>query len=363
MVELSPVTPLSSEQDAWERLAAILAGRIEGMSDSREMARVTDGWAKLSVTLDGPKFHGTITPPVMESLLALQAAINRIYALTSHGAENARLLTDVEKSRVEIQAKVTEGTTTVTVDGTEVIKHIVDVLGASMTGEQLTLIAISIALLFFGTSAFRAYLSTKAAIRDKEIGVQEKMALSEQIGALSEQETARAKIMADAMMREPRIVIIKNEAEKVYDSVLKSASDANSAKIQGFAIRGEAANDLISASRSTSRITMVSGIYKIIHADANLEDGFRFRLRNIETGQTLVAGLRDALMFEEQGNIIQKAFFNRRLVRITLEAKMLRGVIRDAAVVAAEMLPESVPVDDGDVEPGAPLRASESQVD
>lgn len=71
-----------------------------------------------------------------------------------------------------------------------------------MTGEQLTIFGIAAALLYFGTSAYKAYLSNKVTIRSKELDSNEKAVLADQIGTLSVQETARTKIMADAIARE-----------------------------------------------------------------------------------------------------------------------------------------------------------------
>ena len=221
--------PLHSEDEAWTLLASILAGERPAGADLTPTGLLADEWAHLLMTLEGPQFHGTITPPVMETLLTLQAAINRSLALAAHGIENARLLTDLEKSKVEIQVKVTEGTTTIDVDGTKIINHIADVVGSHMTGEQLMIVAIAIAVLFFGTSAYRTYLSKRAETRGRELESTDRAALVGQIGGLSEQETERARILAAAIAREPKVVVIKGEAERFYDSVLKSAADAGNA--------------------------------------------------------------------------------------------------------------------------------------
>ena len=165
------ISSLETEDAAWQALASFLAGTDR--ADVSNLRLSPGGWAKMEFTLNGEKFHSTITPPVMEALLALQTAINRSAALLIYNVENANRLTDEQKEKIEIVAFISKGSSEISVDGSGIINHLIDTAGAHMNGTEIAITVLGALVLYFGHSAFKIYIESRAKIKESELSTEQ----------------------------------------------------------------------------------------------------------------------------------------------------------------------------------------------
>lgn len=362
--------PLLSEDAAWEFLeqAVAVAGQPEGIRDNSPTF-TKDGlalaflalyrgdndevieidWTKLELSLRGSKYHSTLTPALMTALLDFQSGINRSLSLVQYGVENARLLTDVEKSGVEILVEVREGSSLIQVDGTEVAKHFIDAVVNKMTGTEAAIVIIVFILAFFGYFGLKMFLVKRAEIqikkieadernKDRDAAAAEARARYGELVAMSEQETRRTELLTRAFALVPQAEKIADQAERAHESIVRASAEADVALVQGAVITGEVAADLIAAKRASGQDVTIRSVFEVLEVATNAPEGFRVKLQDVETNEVVVAHLRDALLSEKEGKAIQQAEWSKLPLRANIEGRLLRGTIKDAVIVSAEVL-------------------------
>ena len=281
----------------------------------------------------------------MEALLTLQNGLLRSLALIKYGDDRASKLTDADKKSVEIVATVSKGTTGIDVNGTDIAKHFLDIVGAKMSSTEEVICAVTAIVLFFGYHSLKLVLANRKEIRLKQIEAEdassERLEEAKKTILLSEEETRRLDIIRKIADQNPKVAFIENEVGKVLDSALKSAASVDRSNIQDIAITGPVAEDLITTPRASSENILINGIYRILSVDGSQDDDFRARLEDSKNRERINATLQDSLLRGQEGEVVQKAFWDKKLVFLKLRARLLRGQIRDAEIVEAVMLQSS----------------------
>lgn len=347
-------SPLQTEEDAWGFLDWL---RLQDQESTLEdLSLSSPEWAKLSLTYKGKAYNSTITPSIMEALLTLQGSIHRLYALAKYGEERAVRLTNSDRGNTELVVQVLPGSSELGIDGTQIASHFLDVVGHSMNDVEVMAVVISALLMFFGAGFIKLAIEQRGKLKIKELELKaketeatdraaERAEAVRQTIALSQEETKRAEIIATASQRFPKIVLVQAEAAKVAEATLKSIARSETLEVQGLSISGPVAADIITTPRSSADMVTVRSIFQIMAVDSSAVDGFRARLKDVESGDVFSATLKDVFLSEREGETVQQAFWAKRLVRLELDARLLRGQIKDAEIVKATMLDRASPQD------------------
>ncbi len=308
--EYSKNGPLATEYEAWNFL--------DWLKDHpqdlpiRQLELGTPNWARLSVHYEGLRQPSSLTPAMMEAMLALQSAIYRSFAIVKYNDERASVLSDKDKQAVEIVVNVSDGSTGIEVDGTSIANHIIDAVGSKMSGTEVLTCAVLAIILFFGAQGLKLVLAHRKAVRVREIEREERSTerLEEvrRTVALSREETRRLEIVETIVSRNKGAASIEREVGKAVEATLKSASEVAHTSIQGLEITGPVAEDLISAPRSSAESIILDGVYRILSVDGSQEEDFRARLENNENQERISASLQDALVRGTEGEVVQEAF-------------------------------------------------------
>ena len=180
---------IRNESDAYDLLQGCFEDKI---SIDKEFDIKFDGWPVLEIKIEGEKYSSTITPPIMKGLIEFQKGIYRSYAFSKYNTYNINKLSKREKEDLEIQVKVSEGSSLLGIDFQAAFENFLTSVANKLEPTHAIITAISIAVLYFGNSAFRSYLQNRKEIRAQEAKSKESLALIHAQQFASEQETKRA---------------------------------------------------------------------------------------------------------------------------------------------------------------------------
>ena len=137
----------------------------------------------------------------MKGFIDLQQSIYRSYALVRYNSPNIRALTAEEKSALEIQVKVDEGSSKYEVNFQELFLKFIDLVGGEMEPIHTTTIVLGIGVMYFGSSSLKSYLEHRREVLSSELKNKEQIKLIESRNFADEQETERTKILSESLMR------------------------------------------------------------------------------------------------------------------------------------------------------------------
>ncbi|WP_309268668.1 hypothetical protein [Azonexus sp.] len=322
-LQAPPPLNIASENDAARLLEQALRGEL---SLEPGQTLVFEAWPTITIKLDGPAYHGTITAATAKALVELQSAMDHAYLRLTR--PSGRRLTDDEKCKTMIVAKVDKGSTLFTVDMNPALNHLIDTLSTRMSPTEIATTVLGLGLIVGATVVVKQYVKSRA---DR---VMNDAQLASKI-AMSEQETKRLQVVTEAMNRQPGLKRALEDFDDARDEVLRSAADTNTVDISGVVLTGEEARTLPRQPRETAVEMQLNGVYVICGID--WESGFervRFELRG-QDRQALkfTATLNTHSLLPEDKELLQAAEWDRKPVYMSINARRLRGDITSAVIV------------------------------
>lgn len=333
-----PDIVIRSEEDAYAVLALARDGKIGAFANL-----IFDGWPTLSIYLQGEKFHQSITPTVMRGLLEFQRGIYQSYAAAKYNLPTKRL-SEEEKKALEIRVDVKDGSSDFGINFQELAVKLIEQLGGKMDPVHVLITVVSIAVLYFGTSAYRSFLEYRKDVRVKEVSDETQRKTLEALQFTSAQETERTRIMADLVRQDHRIENINRLAHDVQSEVVKTLAAGDKAAIEGIVIDPTVADSLTRNARRKSSEVRLDGVYRLMKLDWSDALKFKVRVFNTETGLQLDADVQDDSLTGKYREALREAEWNRSPVALKINAKLVgNDDYRDAIVIAAETIKQSSP--------------------
>lgn len=308
---------ISNEKEAWDAIELTLSGALPAEITGIEF----DGWPTLTMHLGGPKFHGTITSTVMESLIEVQKNLNRSYAKIRYDKADARHITDEDRDQIELVVKVKDGSSGFDAALENAMEKFAINVADKMTPEMLILSILGLALMYFGHSYFRAAQDNK--LKEKQIDADLKV---------KQEDTTRFKLMADAITKVAALKEIRDDAEDSHDALLRAAASAETAEVMDVEIPTDVAAQIIKTKRERSKDVRLDGKFTVTVADKSNPDDPRCRLVS-DKGVEFMALVIDDNWTEEQRSRFYEAFWKDKQIGLQVNAKELRGAIVMASVV------------------------------
>ncbi len=318
---------ITNEKDAFDLIQRALKDEI-----GDHFNVVFDGWPKLTITLEGEGYAGTITPSLMEALVEFQQGLNRTYAKVVYDQSDVRHLKAQEKQDLEFKAKVEEGCTKIDIDLTEFLTKTVEKMIGKMEAKHVVLMGIAGMTLWVADSAIKAHYDAE---------VKTKIVQEETIKAttLSNEETKRMEIMAAAFKSNPDLEGIQKDANHSRIALLKGISDADSIEINGITFKKEDAKTLASTKRTASSEIQLNGNYQILSVDTSHPEETKIRVQYVDDGREFSAKFLDQTMDQSQIAILKEAEWGRKKVYLSVNANELRGQITTATIVSVNKQP------------------------
>lgn len=329
---------IKSEEDAYAVLKLAAEQRLSSFGNL-----IFDGWPTLSIYLQGEKFHQSITPTVMRGLLEFQRGIYRSYASAKYDHPTKRL-SDEEKAALEIRVDVKDGSSDFGINFQELANKLIEQIGGKMDPIHVVIVVVSIAVLYFGSSAYKSFLEHRKDVRAKEVTDETHRKALEALQFTSAQETERTKIIAELSRRDHRIENISRIAHDAHSEVVKTLSAGDKASIEGISIEPEIAESLTRNARRKSAEVRLDGRYRLLKLDWSDPLKFKVKVFNTETGLQLDAEVQDESLTGKYREALREAEWSRAPVALKINAKLVGDSdYRDAVVVEAEAIKPAEP--------------------
>ncbi|MDR6767497.1 hypothetical protein J2W88_002778 [Acidovorax delafieldii] len=322
-----------SEEEAFELLRQALTSELE----DHPYVLQFENWPILTLRFVGDGYDSTITPHIAEALVELQHAMNRSYARLVKHAANANVLTKEERQSIEFKAKVDEGSSLITVDLGDYAQTLTTALVGKMTGTELVITVLGLAITGGALVAYRSFLATRS--EDKKVDQ-----ATQQTVQLSEQETRRMQIFADALTQRPALQAVHEDFDNVRHDILKSVGDAERLDVQGISLQQDQARKIASTPRSKPEEVQLNGTYRIVKLDWSKEDEVRISVFGLgATKQEFIASMRAHNLTPQNIEKLKACEWERRPAYLSINATVLRGEVTTATIVGVEWPDDAAP--------------------
>lgn len=326
---------IRSEKDAWSLLQLVGSDEFEDKAVLPEF----QGWPDLKIKYWRDGEDRRLTAPMMEGLLEVQEALYRAFLLVEEDTSNLRRLSDYQREKYELGFTINSGSTEAKPDWQDVAKEFVQTVASKMNGKQATIIILIGMLSYGGTTAWSDYLEHKADLAGVAAAQSKDEVLAEAFEAFkvsSQTDLEQMKLLRELAAQTDEGEAILEASEDAKDGVLKSAKRVDSTEVAGVEIPPEAARRMSRAPRAENKAENVSGIFLILRNDTTVEEGFRVRLKNLDTEEEFFATLRDKVVAPEDRQIIANAEWEKTPIQATVAITRRRGAIVKAQIVSAE---------------------------
>ncbi|HRQ63903.1 MAG TPA: hypothetical protein PKZ76_03415 [Xanthomonadaceae bacterium] len=314
-----PELVIRSEDDAWNALAAAVAGK----EFSDDIRLRFEGWPRFELDFKGRDWNSTVPTRIMPALLDVQRDINRAYATIEYREPNLRRLRDEERDRLEVVVQVKKGSSVFNADLWPHFSRIAEAAVGRMSGDQIVVTVLGLALTIMAPVMFKAWLRARQEEKETASRVE-----------LSKQETERLKVMKEAITRQPALEASKADAEATANKLLKASKPGDTMEISGVSVSAEEAREIVQPERERATELEIEGAFAVLGNRTDKGDGFRITIRRQRDGLTFNADVPLELPAPQQ-KVIQDAEWSKRLVRLIVDAEMLRDSITRAVVISA----------------------------
>ncbi|MEQ0776159.1 hypothetical protein ABLT15_28025 [Paraburkholderia tropica] len=325
---------IKSEADAFAALRSYLGGQL-GQVESL----VFDGWPKLQLDLSGPKFHQSVTPTVMSELIDLQRAIYRGFALARYNNPDIKSLTAEEKTQLEMVVTVGPGSSFLEPDNiVEIVKEFIKAVGDKMEPKHWIGIVLIFTLGYFGNVAYEHYLESQKEVKLQQAKNDEQKQLIQGMLDASKLNNENVKLLIQASQTSQEAANVYAASHDANDAKTRVARRTEHTRINGVTLTGEQAGALVANPRQQAVEIRLDGKYRVMKIDNTDPIAYRVAIWSPETGKTINALLQNETVTGESRSVLSRAVTERIPVVLQVNAREIRGEIRDAVVVKVEAL-------------------------
>lgn len=322
------LVPISNEDEAWAFLELLHRTNFD---EDTLLPHITH-WPRFHFKfwIEGSSL--VLTPPVMQAMLDYQTSVNRAFMLVLENTTLLKGLSEEERQQFEIVFRVKKGSTDLSFNAQELIEKFMETAVGKLTGKQIAVIVIAFALLYTGYSCWSAYLEVQKEEAKAEASNKQMQDVLAAQRFASETDLKRMKMMADALASAHGNHALLEASEEGKKSVVKAASKVQDTEIGGKRLPPEVARRMSRAAPSAPVRKVVTAEYEVLRVDTDVPDGFRVRLQNTQSGQTVFASLRDAVVSENDRELIRRGEWEKKPIVATVQETWRRGNLASARV-------------------------------
>lgn len=319
---------IGSEDDLWAALERYLTPDTPAGRETFEIR----GWSPQLLYFPDEPTHHSIRPSAARAVTEFHKSLSRSYAYLVYGNANATLLKSDDRLLLDLEFLVIGGSTGV--DATDrALEAIARAIVQKMSDKQITLSVIIFLLLFFSSSIGASWLSEHYETRRAEDASSERI-------ALSEQETRRVEMMAQALGSAPELAPVKEESESSKTALVRPITQRDSGAVLGTPISQEQAKVIVSKEKQRGEGRRIDGEYRVNDINTTTPLGYVAEIENIDTGEKITVEVnRDDLPAEDIHLIFQVAEDKSSLIA-RVNAWVVGGKIVRANIVRADPVEE-----------------------
>lgn len=323
---------IKNDDDGWELLRTLLS-YPEDVPEDQLPCVSFEGWPVLNI--QSQKGESQIDALTMRGLIKYQEAIWRSYLTLTEGTRNLQRIDVEDKLQLLLPVHVGRGSSKFDVDLTEVLKTVSKKLINKLTARDILILVLGTGFLFAGQSVWKTHISENAKVRIEKVQSDDTKAMLESFIELSKEETDRLKILQGAFEQVPETKVSEYEASSARQDLLRSLPDSFALSIEGIDLPPEVLQEITKPERTPYSEATVKRTYYIERA-SSAETGFQVRLVDAETNERFSAHFGEALSSVSERAAVQKAFFDKKPIVLTLDAKKRGDLIMSAEIKKAE---------------------------
>jgi hypothetical protein len=292
-------------------------------------------WAKVHLTYNGDKFHSSLTPSAMQGLVHLQASLYRSAAEILKGSANARHLTNLERSGLELTFVIREGSAETEGDGKGFLSSLAGAI-STMDSKHKLIAVLVLGLSYFTVEGANLYLQESGKYESQVIE-------AERSKELMQHDAEQSKLLADAFKSSSMAAEVHEQSSAGFDAVVRHSGDVSSLNLQGIPLDRESIDKLRSTTRRVAHAVTYDEAFRIKTVDPSSADGYEIEIESVASGKIFKAVLYDSLASDKMRRTIQRAEWERKPVRLTVTARALGEDVVDARIAKA-ILPKPKPL-------------------
>lgn len=325
---------VETEDDVWDILTQLLNNRFD--ANAKELDFSMAKWINLHLNYKGGVFQSALTPSVMAGIVEFQRSLYQVVALLTKGDPRVTKLSIDEKQDFELVFKVSEGSTDLVATANEVIESLTGKVFEGMSSHDKLICVLVFVIVFFCYKGFELYLNNKQEISKTSAQAQRDTQLTEIISQLSRQEASRTRVLVQAGQAVPQSEVIKAKADDAYDHIVRSAEGVESLTISGHVVDKATLERLTQITRRSSEKVTITGLFLVSNVDTKkVANSFLVRFEEVDGNRVINANLADSIMSEKYQNIIQRATFSKKPIRLTISATKVGDSYTKAKVIKA----------------------------
>lgn len=325
---------ISNDDECWNALQALL----EFPEDTPEEDLPTlkfEGWPVLNIR--SYKGQAEIDALMMKGFIKYQEAVWRTFLTYSEGTRNLQHIDLEDKRQLLLPVRVGNGSSKFDIDLTEVLgkfgKNLVDKLSA----RDLLILVLGVGVIFAGSSVWKSHIAENAKVRLEKVRAEETRAMLETFVHLSGEESKRLQILGQAFAQVPETRQSEFEASAARQDLLRSLPEDFALSIEGIDLPPEVLQEITKPERTPYQEVTLKRTYNIERV-TSAKNGFQVRLVDAETNQRFSATFGEALSSVKERAIVEQAFFKKKPVVLTLDARQRGDLIMTAEIKKAEQV-------------------------
>lgn len=287
-----------------EDLYSLLERILEGESVDADMIRF-EKYPKYEITLRGEDFDGGIPARMMPALTKLQNSIRHIYKELKYDGKKALTKEDKKTTEIIFYADNCKSSYFRAEQFDKILNQLLSLSIQKMTGKQLVITILSLALLYRGPETLKIYLDYKL----------DRQELFTQI-TLSEEETKRQKILITAMNQCHESVIKHFNTQETNTAIAKNLENHdkivldNNEFMDSIALTDAIKEIAKKQEREEKKVEKrIEGNFRILSVDSgNISNGFKIKVEEIfENRKTFTVTVREGDSLKKQIEILKES--------------------------------------------------------
>ena len=317
---------IANEKDACTWLERALNGDIP----AKEPINLRfDGWPTVKLRFTGRDFDQSVPTRIMPPLLQAQKEIHRLYCQLRYGENNLRKLKDEDREKLELNVKVKKGSSDYGTNLSDVLTQTFQSAVSHMDSVHILIAILGSSVVWGSSAAWKNWLADREKMREGDSRVK-----------LSKLELDKMALIARAVQSQPSVKVTSRGVDNFRNDSLRQLKSNDSFDIpeSDFNVSGSHAADITQTEREQSIEVRVDGEFIIDAVMSGRTAGFKLKVTRLLDDKKMTVSIPEEALTHDQKSVLQTNEWNKRPVRLELNAKQLHGQITGATLISAKGL-------------------------
>ncbi len=312
---------INSREEAFDLIEKALDGVKE---DKIIDLDIKGDWSKITILIKGDNYQASLNGRLIKALSELQTQLNRIYANALYG-KSAKALSNDEREEIELIFQVSKGSSLIEIDLGNWLEKLSEAGIEKMTGTEIVIVVLGLAVVWGGSKAFNAYNTRKQNETDQQHATE--LAIKSQ-----EEETKRQAALITALGESNETIRLAIKEKSQMDSnILKATPTADSVEINEKLYNRSDIEEANRSERQSTELDRQDDFYHIAGI-ATKPEGFTVTLSD-KQGASIRAELAKDKLKPDELDELWEALRDDEPIFIKLTVRTRLGAINSATMI------------------------------